>query len=186
MLTEEIPHQSILTNFYEFAIPYISESYGASCWFGVADGDTQFHCYVSSVWKSPLHGILPIKVLATFICLQGILTSTLEIFHTLTHHSPRKFLLIRNLSSVSRMHIIALSISSSISLPWKHLASFKNQVTKMSIHLFSQAGNNILRLHNLSVLSPYFFLLSPLPLICLLLPYPLCWVAVVEALTKSW
>lgn len=27
----------------------------------------------------------------------------------------------------------------------------------MSIHLFSQAGNNILRLHNLSVLSPYFF-----------------------------
>lgn len=177
-LTEEIPNRITATNFIESSTP--------SCWYGAADGDKELHSRISSAWKSPLHGILSINVLATFIYLQGVLTSTLEVFHLLTHHSPRKFLLIRNLNSPSRIHLIAFSISPSISSPcsiWPPLK--KNQITKMSIHLFSQAVNNVLRLRNLSALSPYFLWLSPRPLNYLLLSHPPCWIAVVEAVTKS-
>lgn len=58
-------------------------------------------------------------------CLQGILTNTLEIFHALIQPSPRKFLLIRNLNSVSRINITALSIKPSISVPWSIWAALK-------------------------------------------------------------
>lgn len=112
-LTDEIPNRIIVTNKFHIYQRVLARPVDTELQMETQNSILAFF----SAWKSPLHGILSINVLATFIYLQGVLTSTLEVFHILTHHSPRKFLLIRNLNSPSRIHLIACSISPSISSP---------------------------------------------------------------------